>query len=435
MSPFFGESDKVKILVISYHYSFSDSTGSLRPRAMAKYLPQYGIEVAVLTYRAQHEKVSFVDNMIGVKDVTRDTVPLPIYYAWRIRQYGLCVLGFHRGVNEYWRDAALIRVDEIIERIHPDAILASYPTAEALEIGVAFSERHRLPLISDFRDGLLFEPLETAALQHKATRRYYEVLEARVVAASKLILTVSDPISTYFRERYAHQNVMTLHNGYDPSDVVADSSVELPADVINIVHTGRLGMSRIDISGKGMGVDALSAALHMLLERSPETARKVQLHFVGQLTTAEKKRLAPLVEKGMVTLWGHKPRSMALGFQHKADILLLITAPDKASIATGKLFEYLAANKPILALTRGTEAARIVNDTGAGVVVSPEDPEEIAGAIEGILRHDGVLFGGRNEKSVSEFSRDRQMERLASMLKGVLRGYHHESENVFGSTS
>ena len=422
MSSFFGESDKVKILVISYHYSFSDSTGSLRPRAMAKYLPQYGIEVAVLTYRAQHEKVSFVDNMIGVKDVTRDTVPLPIYYAWRIWQYGLCVLGFHRGVQEHWRDAALIHADEIIERSKPDAILASYPAAEAFEIGVAFAERHRLPLISDFRDGLLFEPLETAALKHYATRHYYEILEARVVAASRLILTVSEPISTYFRERYAHQNVMTLHNGYDPNDIVPDSSVELPADVINIVHTGRLGMSRRDISAKGMGVDALSAALHMLLERSPEMARKIQLHFVGQLTTAEKNRLAPLVEKGIVKTWGHKPRATALGFQRKGDILLLITAPEIASIATGKLFEYLAANKPILALTRGTEAARIVKDTGAGMVVSPDSPEEIAEAIGGILRQDGVLFGGRNEKSISVFSRDRQMEMLASELKGVLGG-------------
>lgn len=409
----------MKILVISYHYSFSDSTGSLRPRAMAKYLPQNGIEAAVLTYRAQHEKVSFVDNMIEVKDVTRDTVPLPIYYAWRIWQKGLRSLGFYRGVHEYWRDAALNHADEIMERIKPDAILATYPTAEAFEIGIAFAERYRLPLVSDFRDGLLFEPLETAALQHNATHRYYEVLEARVVAASKLILTVSEPISTYFRERYAHQNVMTLHNGYDPNDIVADSNVELPTDVINIVHTGRLGMSRLDMSAKGMGIDALSAALRMLLERSPEMARKVQVHFVGQLTTAEKNRLAPLVEQGIVKLWGHKPRAMALGFQRKADILLLITAPDKASIATGKLFEYLAANKPILALTRGTEAARIVNDTGAGVVVSPDDPEEIAEAIEVIIRHDGVLFGGRNEESISVFSRDRQIEVLASMLKGV----------------
>ena len=76
----------MKILLISYHYSLGDSTGSLRPRSIAKYLPQNGIEVAVLTYRAQREEVSFDGNIIGVKNFTRDTVPLPVFYALRIWQ-------------------------------------------------------------------------------------------------------------------------------------------------------------------------------------------------------------------------------------------------------------------------------------------------------------------------------------------------------------
>lgn len=407
----------MKILIISYFYSLSDSTGSLRARAMAKYLPRNGIEVAVLACRAQNEEVSFVDNIIGVKDITRDTAPLPVFYALRIWQKGLRWFGVYRGLCGYWRDAALKHAEEIIERTKPDAILASYPVVEALEIGVALSEKYGLPLISDFRDGLLFEPLEVAAQRHNVVRHHYEALEARVVAASKLMLTVSEPISAYFRERYAHPNVMTLHNGFDTDDIAPDVSLALPSDVINIVHTGRLGMSHKDTSGKGRGVDAFSASLHMLLKRAPKMARKFKLHFVGQLTLAERNCLAPLVEQGIVKLWGHQPRAKALGFQRRADILLLITAPDKASIATGKLFEYLAANKPILALTRGTEAARIVSETGAGVVVSPDKPEEIAAAIEAIIRCDAGFFSGRNEGLIANFSRDRQMVVLASMLK------------------
>ena len=141
----------MKILLISYYYSLSDSTGSLRARAMAKYLPQNGIEVTVLTYRAQNEAVSFADNIVGVRDITRDTVPLLFFYALRIWQKGLRWLGVYRGLCGYWRDAALKRADEIIERTKPDAILASYPVVEALEIGVALSEKYGLPLISDFQ--------------------------------------------------------------------------------------------------------------------------------------------------------------------------------------------------------------------------------------------------------------------------------------------
>ena len=398
----------MKILLVSYYYSLSDSTGSLRARAMAKYFPKNGIEVAVLTYGAQKETVSFANNIIGVRDITRNM---------RIWQRGLRWLGVYRGLCGYWRDAALMHADEIMTQVKPDAIFASYPSVEALEIGVALSEKYGLPLISDFRDGLLFEPLEAVAQQHKAVRDHYAALEARVVAASKLIITVSEPISAYFRMRYAHPNVTTMHNGFDTEDMASDVDIALPLDVINIVHTGRLGLSRQETAGKGRGVDALNSSIHMLLKRAPEMALKFKLHFVGQLSMSGQNCLAPLVDQGVVKLWGHLSRAKALGFQHQADVLLLITAPDKASIATGKLFEYLAANKPILALTRGTEAARIVSETGAGIVVSPDKPVDIAEALEKIVRHGGVVDGVRNEEFIMAYSRSRQIAMLASKLK------------------
>ncbi len=402
----------MKILIIAYHYSFSDSTGSLRPRAIAKYLPINGVEVAVLTYSAQCAAVSFVDNIIGVKDITRETVSLPVYYAWRIWQKARLALGLDRGVYEYWRNAALNQAVEIIARVKPDAILASYPCVEALEIGVALSEKFGLPLISDFRDGLLFESLEVDRLAHPTTRRYYETIEAKVIEKSRLVITVSEPISAYFRQQYAHANVMTLHNGFDLDDIIPDININLPDGIINIVHTGRLSASE-----KGRGVDALCDALRILLANSPELSTKFQLHFVGLLSQAEQICFAPLVAQNVVKIWGHQPRAKALAFQHKANVLLLITAPDKASVATGKIFEYLAAAKPILGLTRGTEAARIIAETGAGIVVSPDKPDQIAEAIKIFINQEHGKLNTRNEDLISSFSRQKQMELIAIKLK------------------
>jgi glycosyltransferase involved in cell wall biosynthesis len=79
----------------------------------------------------------------------------------------------------------------------------------------------------------------------------------------------------------------------------------------------------------------------------------------------------------------------------------------------------LAANKPVLALTRGTAAARIVMETGVGWVVSPDKPEEIADAIETIIRHAGKIVAVRNEAFITAFSRDSQMAALALKLKGL----------------
>lgn len=405
----------MRLLLVSYFYLFNESTGSLRARAMARYLPRLGVDVSVLTYRKQQEVLSYQENVIGVKNVTRDTSSPVFYFAWRLWHKGLRMIGVYRDPYIYWSVNALAHADEIVNYAKPEAVLASYPTITALDIGMMLAKRYNMPLISDFRDGLLFEPLEAAALQYDATRLHYEKMEARVVAASKLILTVSEPISAYFRERYAHPNVVTLPNGYDFDDIAADLDVELPTDVINIVHTGRLG-----ISEENRGVDALRAALYKLLESETEIVKKIQLHFVGQLSTVEKDHLAPLIERGIVRLWGHQPRAKALGLQRKADVLLLITAPDKASIATGKIFEYLAANKPILALTRGTEAARIVNETGAGLVVSPDNPDEIAVAIRECIVPSGREFPTRNEALIATYSRFEQMKSLAMKLKEII---------------
>jgi glycosyltransferase involved in cell wall biosynthesis len=204
---------------------------------------------------------------------------------------------------------------------------------------------------------------------------------------------------------------MTLYNGFDPDDILADPTISLPTDKINIVHTGRLGLSR-----PSRGVQGFVEALHILIMQLPTLAEKCQFHFVGGLSKIEQDYLAPLVNYGVVKLWGNQSRAVALGFQNKADILLLITAPDKASIATGKLFEYIAAKRPILALTRGTAAAEIVYETGTGIVVPPDEPLAIADVISQIIFKKKLNISGRNEAKILEFNRKSQMQLLAEKL-------------------
>ena len=407
-----------KILLISYHYENSDSTGALRPKAMAKYLPQFGVDVTVLAYCPQRDAILFNGDIVSVRDLTCETVPPAIYYLWRIWLMVLRFFRVHRGIHSHWKNTVLSNADQIIQYTKPDAILATYSPIEAMEIGVALSEKYHIPLIADFRDGLLFEPLEEENLRYLATKRRYENIERKIAQKAHLIVTVSEPISTYFRECYAHSNVMTLHNGFDPDDIAPDASVELPAEIINFVHTGRLSGSRFGTSEKGRGVDALAAALNGLLERSPSIKNKFQLHFVGHLLQVEKRMLATLAERGLVNLWGHQSRAKALAFQRKADVLLLITAPDKASIATGKIFEYLAAGKPILALTRGTEAAQIVRETGSGIVVDPENSHEIAAVIEEMVLNNGHISSPSREV-IAQFDRNKQMGRLATRIRQI----------------
>ncbi len=104
---------------------------------------------------------------------------------------------------------------------------------------------------------------------------------------------------------------------------------------------------------------------------------------------------------GLVRAVGTLDRNRTLALQRAADTLLVITeGADRRSVATGKLFEYLAAGRPILVLGEETEAARIVKETKAGSVTSAVDSRAIAEAIR--LR---IHTGGAEKPDASAVGR------------------------------
>ena len=101
---------------------------------------------------------------------------------------------------------------------------------------------------------------------------------------------------------------------------------------------------------------------------SAELAGKLEVVFAGSVTEEERALLgAPdLVELVRFVGWVERPRALAL--QRAADTLLVVTeGAGRRSVATGKLYEYLAASRPILVLGDETEAGRIVTETGSGL--------------------------------------------------------------------
>ena len=410
----------MKILLISYYHSDNQSVGSLRSQAILKYLPFNGIEVDVLVAKNQSQDLIFDKNIISVKDINDKSKTL-LSYVWRAFQKILRTIGFYRGIHLYWKNTAIAYSQKILEHSQPNIILASYPCIEALEIGIYLSNKNKLPLVVDFRDGLLFEPLEMKLLKKPRFQAHYEIVERLSIQSARLVVAISQPIIDYFTEKYGCLNTLTLPNGYDDEDYVGSQLNDFHFDkgLIHIVHTGRISLSR-EISGQGsIGLSSLSKALSLLSESYSKLYALLRIHFVGFLSHNEVAILKSHINRGVVIFWGERSRMTALEFQRKADFLLLITAVDLKSLATGKIFEYLSANKKILALTRGTEAEQIIKKTGAGVNISPDDPFKILDCLIFILKG-GQLNCVRNNLVIDSYARSVQMKLLASHLKQIL---------------
>ena len=89
-----------------------------------------------------------------------------------------------------------------------------------------------------------------------------------------------------------------------------------------------------------------------------------------------------------VTLLGSLERETTLALQRTADALLLLAQPARSQLVNFKLFEYLAAGVPILALAAGTEAGRLAAEAGIAPIVAADDPEAIATALAALLGGD-----------------------------------------------
>jgi glycosyltransferase involved in cell wall biosynthesis len=149
----------------------------------------------------------------------------------------------------------------------------------------------------------------------------------------------------------------------------------------------------------------------------------VLARFVGDFRKADREWVEKLGLGDRLQLLGYRPRAEALRLQRDSEALLLLLpqAGDRgAPILPGKVFEYLAAERPILAaVPPDGAAARLIRETGAGIVVAPDDVRGIGEALAGLHarwragRLDGSILSAEQRDRLSRRAR---VEELADLL-------------------
>jgi glycosyltransferase involved in cell wall biosynthesis len=120
----------------------------------------------------------------------------------------------------------------------------------------------------------------------------------------------------------------------------------------------------------------------------------------------------------MVRMYGQLPRETAMWMQQNADLLLLLASPDRTSVATGKLFEYMQAARPVLALASGTFAADIIAETGIGWTIPPNDPQALSATLTAIMRKE-LAQPKINERAIAQYDRKHQCQEFLSLLEQI----------------
>jgi glycosyltransferase involved in cell wall biosynthesis len=277
-------------------------------------------------------------------------------------------------------------------------------------VGQALARRG-VAWVADLRDAWTFEPIRPpfpTALQ----RRLDERLERRWLRSADAVVCVSRPVADDLRERLGIEPSL-VPNGWDPElvepDVGGQAGGILDPERISLVYTGRFG-------SYGRDPNPLVQALCELARTDPDAASRLELVVAGPLTEAEAELMRTDVSPARILVAGSLPREGAFALQRAADALLLVASPQRTQLLNFKLFEYLASERPILALAAGTEAGRVVEETG-GTAVRADDVAAIVGALRRLAA--GELDA--SEPGVSgAYSYPSVAERLAEVAEGAV---------------
>ncbi len=308
-----------------------------------------------------------------------------------------------------WALTAIPAARRIVRDEQIDVLVTTSPPASVNLIGAAVKQATGVPWIADLRDSIAANPdRRVDRLAVRVKERGQAVVARMVAKRADAVVAVSDAIAEEMRELGADR-VEMIPNGCDFEDF--EGLEYRRGERFRITHTGSFFGHRDP---------------KPFLTALAETDGDVVARFVGGLRSADRAFVESLGLGDRVEEISHVPRRSALQLQRDSEALLLLL-PEAGgrgrTVPSGKIFEYLAAERPILAaVPPDGVAAELVRRADAGVVVAPDDVPALRAAITGLHARwqKGALDGaGLAPELREQLSRRTRSREFAEVLRSV----------------
>lgn len=296
-------------------------------------------------------------------------------------------------------------------RRRPDVIFSSaFPISAHLVAG-AIHRVTGIPWVAEFRDPWVDNVLAPALPD--AHRRLQRRIERWVVSHAERTVLVTPRLATAFAERYPSlaDRMRTVMNGYDRAErPTATDSAEPVDDAIRLVYTGTLDRPRETIA-------FLDGVERFVAER-PEARRRLRIELIGRRSQEVEAAMQPYGEPGrlgdVLAVTDFMPRTAALERVQRATatLVLLGGGPGMDLFVSGKLFDAIGLDRPVLAMVPPGDARDVLTSLDWGVVADPE-AGSVAEALERVWA--GAYRSGMADPE-GRFDRRRLTHDLAAIL-------------------
>ncbi|MGC9472202.1 MAG: glycosyltransferase [Bacteroidales bacterium] len=310
--------------------------------------------------------------------------------------------------RKYWIRPSVKYLTAYLKKFPVQVLVSTGPPHSLHLIGLKLKQKLNIPWIADFRDpwtGIDFYPRLKLT---KAADRTHHRLEKQVIKQADAVIAVSEGIKNDFR-KYRENGIHVITNGYDPEDIPA-LPVE-PAEDFLISHLGSVNADR--------NPNAFWKVLSKFVQENHAFKNHLKIRFIGKTDITVRASIREHGLESYVELSLPVPHEQVFTLLKQSRLLLLPVnrTPNASSILTGKLFEYLAAGRPILGIgPEEGEMARILEETGAGRMCHWDRPECIRSFLEKLFEQYLAGQPPAGPVNTGKYSRVELTRKLAEIL-------------------
>jgi len=420
-----GAAGPLRAVLIAFEFPPVATGGVHRALALAEELPDSGIELDVVTVRAQDYAdwaPGRLDPSLGVR-VSAERVHRipsgfpPAYWRATASKVGFRLAQYaHLGdpVSLFWRGPLFAELDRIVAERRPHVLLATAPPFGVAVLARAAARRHRIPWVVDWRDPwALWGHVPFASYAHYAYARHQEgriLAEANASVATSHV-TREDWLGS--QPDLDPDRLVTIYNGFDagacdsrgrggdPEPRPSDDGRRRIVYVGSFYYDPRVREAMLRPPWRRAPQQVLFyrprredwryrspyhflCGLRRFADRYPDARDRLRVEFAGAVPSWLPSMLEETGTAPLVTLHGLVSHERSLALQRGADAVLLTSARviggRDYSIA-GKLYEYFGLRRPILGVLTDGAMRDLVSRSGLGMLADPDDPEGIAAQI------------------------------------------------------
>ena len=428
------------VLMLCYYYPPLGGIGSQRSQKFAFYLPDYGWRPIVLTpargsylvdpslddgtsrgveiVRTGYLDLSsmFKRAVANARPANGDTAGAPV-------EGGAMVEFLRRSVRNWfyvpdgqigWYPFATNSGRRAIETSGAEVIYSSSFPVTAHLAARRLKQATGKPWVADFRD--LWTENHYAEYTSAFRKRIDQMMESGLLDAADVLVTVSDYWAGTLRKLTGgRKRVEVIRNGFDAGEFAAVERRR--PEKWTITYAGNFYGAKQDPT-------AFFEALRRIIDTGQVASAEVQVKIVGEPDAFVQEIVSRLGLASVTSFTGFVPYSQSLAHQVESSMLLLILHGDKSNpgLMPGKLYEYLGARRPIMAIMPAEfEAARLIRETRAGVIMDRSDSAAIDRClIESYAAHKSNSAYSANECDLTPYERKQGAQKLADIFSDCL---------------